>query len=1330
MVKKKEETKSVESTPNIEDRSEQIPEGKETKAPSHDAEAKSPLISSEEDDTKEKKPEVEDAKDGIPSNPPPGFKKVPDNNLSHFPIVGIGASAGGLEAFKAFFSVMPADSGMAFVMIQHLDPNYKSNLDEILQRETKMQVFEAKDGVAVQPNCVYIIPPGLNLSILKGSLELSKPSHERGHRLPIDFFFKSLAKEDRPIGIVLSGTGSDGTRGIKAIKEAGGMVLAQSSDSAEYADMPESAVATGLVDLVLPPDQMPASLSEYSKYVSVKIQHSDETKSETPDEKDSKNEKHKVNDGSPLISSAEVEEFMDEKPEVKDIKDQKLDAKRIKDRKANEKADDFQGDLADFENKIPIVGIGASAGGLAAFEAFFAGMPADRSPNMAFVLVQHLAPDHKSILKEIIQRYTRMKVFEVVDGVMVQPNCAYIIPPGQDMAFLNGRLHLLEPAAPRGHRLPIDFFFQSLAQDQHERAIGIIFSGTGSDGTLGIRAIKGEGGMVLVQSPETAEYDGMPESAIATGLVDFVLPPNDMPAQIMAYVAHAFVKYPYDFESQPKLESILNKIFILIRSQTGHDFSEYKASTILRRIERRMAVHSIDSKEEYLRYLQKTPFEVGELFRDLLIGVTNFFRDPDAFKALEEEVIPKLFLNKTADTQIRIWSTGCSTGEEAYSIAILLQESMNLLKQSYNVKIFGTDIDAHAIETARAGLYPASIAGDLSPERLSRFFTLEPDGANYRVHKSIRNLLIFSEQDVIKDPPFSKIDLISCRNLMIYMSGGLQKKLIPLFHYALKPGGFLFLGSSETIGEHGELFNVLDQKSKLYQSKEIPFGEQRMKMNDIIPPLSLMNPMHPQVNKRIENVKKLPLREITEQALLQQVGLAAALVNSIGDILYLHGRTGMYLEPVPGEAETNNILKMAREGLQYKLTMALQSAVVKKETVEYPGVLVKTNSHFTGVNLTVRRVEAGLNKRPESLLYLVVFEDVKTTEFLQEKQRCLDVIPVKEGADRNANNQTVISLKQELQAKDEYLLTIKEELETSNEDLKSTNEEMQSINEEMQSVNEELETSKEELQSVNEELATVNSELQIKVEDLSQANNDMNNLLAGTEIATIFLNQKLEILRFTPAATQIINLIQGDIGRPVGHIVPNLVGYNCLVQDSKSVLETLIPKEIEVETMEGKFYTMRILPYRTQNNVIEGAVINFIDITKNVKTREALRKANTKLLRLAVVVRDSHDAVTVQDLEGKIKAWNPAAVEMYGFSESEALSMNVRDLIPKDIITKELDIIRQLTQSKSLEPYQTRRIAKDGTEVAVWITSSALLNEHGDMYAIATTERLMEVTNN
>ncbi|MGP1678983.1 MAG: chemotaxis protein CheB, partial [Burkholderiales bacterium] len=580
---------------------------------------------------------------------------------------------------------------------------------------------------------------------------------------------------------------------------------------------------------------------------------------------------------------------------------------------------------------FPIVGIGASAGGLAAFEAFFAGMPADTDPGMAFVLVQHLAPDHKSILSELIRRYTRMQVFEVEDGMAVRPNCAYIIPPNRDMAFLNGTLQLLEPAAPRGQRLPIDFFFRSLAHDQHERAIGIVLSGTGSDGTSGVRAIKGEGGMVMAQSPDSTEFDGMPRSAIATGLVDYVLQAAQMPAQLIAYSTQAFGGTAAAVPT-PKTENALKKIFVLLRAQTGHDFSLYKPSTIQRRIVRRMAVHQIDSIDAYVKYLQQTASEVETLFRELLIGVTNFFRDPEAFKVLEEQTIPKLFEGKPSGGTVRVWSAGCSTGEEAYSLAILLTERMEALAQNYTVQVFATDIDSQAIATARAGLYPASIAADVSPARLARFFTAEPGGSAYRIHKNIRDLLVFSEQDVIKDPPYSRLDLISCRNLLIYLGGELQKRLIPLFHYALNPGGFLFLGTSETVGEFGELFATLDRKSKLYQRREDLHGVQRLTLGRFTPPLAATGAAPPRDAGRAALPAKPPLRELTEQALLAQVA-AGALVNAQGDILYLHGRTGMYLEPSPGEAGVSNILKMAREGLRRELATALHKAAATNETV-------------------------------------------------------------------------------------------------------------------------------------------------------------------------------------------------------------------------------------------------------------------------------------------------------------------------------------------------------------------------------------------------------------
>jgi len=894
---------------------------------------------------------------------------------------------------------------------------------------------------------------------------------------------------------------------------------------------------------------------------------------------------------------------------------------------------------------FPIVGIGASAGGLGAFEAFFSGMPADADPDMAFVLVQHLAPDHKSILTGLIQRYTRMKVFEVTDGMTVAPNCAYIIPPGRDMAFLNGTLQLFEPSAPRGRRLPIDFFFRTLAQDQRERAICIVLSGTGSDGTLGVRAIKGEGGMVMVQSPDSTEYDGMPRSAIATGLVDYELPPAEMAAHLMAYAAHAFGKHPRPSISEPpRIENVHKKIFILLRTQTDHDFSLYKPSTINRRIERRMAVHQIETIVEYIKYLQRTPAEVDALFRDLLIGVTNFFRDPEAFKTLEEQVIPRLFDDRPAGDTIRVWSPGCATGEEAYSIAILLQERLEALKKSYKVQVFATDIDSRAIATARIGLYPASIAADVAPERLARFFACEPDNSTYRIHKSIRDMVVFSEQDVIRDPPFSKLDLISCRNLLIYMSTELQKKLIPLFHYALSPGGYLFLGTSESVGDFGDLFTVVDGRSKVYSRKQDIHSAGRTAFGRFFPTLATREETA-LLAAEVRGVPgKLSVRELTERALLKQVAPTGALVNNRGDILYLHGRTGMYLEPTPGESGINNILKMAREGLRYELTTALQKAVRTNEMARSPGLRVKTNGDFSSVNLTILPVVTGPSTTIETPLYLVILEEMEQVGSDQSIHPDEGDISVELRASVD-----IATLRQELRAKEEYLQAANEELETSNEELKSSNEEMQSVNEELQSTNEELETSKEELQSVNEELATVNAELQAKVADLTRANNDMNNLLSGTGIATIFVDHALHILRFTPAANRIINLIPGDVGRPVGHIVSKLAGYDLLIEDVQAVLDTLIPKEMDVQTTEGLWYTMRLQPYRTLDNVIEGAVLTFVDITEGKKNEEALKKALEEIRTLRGIIPICANCKKIRDDKG---FWNQ--VEHYISERTDA----------------------------------------------------------------------------
>jgi two-component system CheB/CheR fusion protein len=982
---------------------------------------------------------------------------------------------------------------------------------------------------------------------------------------------------------------------------------------------------------------------------------------------------------------------------------------------------------------FPIVGIGASAGGLAAFETFFSGMPKDVDPGMAFVLVQHLAPDHKSLLADLIRRYTRMPVFEVEDGMPVHINSIYIIPPSYDMALMHGSLQLLAPALPRGQRLPIDFFFRSLAQDQRDHAIGIVLSGSGSDGTLGVRAIKGEDGMVMVQSPEDCEFDAMPRSAIATCLVDYQLPAAQMAAQLIRYAAQVQRRPYLSPVAEDMNEAALKKIFLLLRTQTGHDFSNYKPSTITRRIERRMAVNQVESIEGYVKYLQQTPTEVQLLFGDLLIGVTHFFRDAEAFQVFESQAIPKLFADKPVGSLIRVWSIGCSTGEEAYSIAILLQEHLQKLKQSYAIQVFATDLDGRAISTARGGLYPASIAVDLTPERLARFFTAEADGSGYRIHKTIRDMLVFSEQNVIKDPPFSKLDLISCRNLMIYLNADLQKKLMPLFHYALNAQGILFLGTSEGVGEFSELFSVLDRKAKLYQRKAHYLGLQRLTLGSIPSMVAsrdvasrdsrdkeARNQSDIGVEARVVSKKivKSSLREWVEQALLQHLAPVGVLVNAAGDIFYVHGRSGLFLEPMSGDVAVNNILKMAREGLRPALYGALQKATLTQQSL---ALSVKTNGHFTPVNLHIRPLTADATQQQP--LYLVVLE--QATPKAESAIVLTDsALPNSAPDDANADAQ-IAALRQELRAKDDYLQSAQEELESSNEELKSANEEMQSVNEELQSTNEELETSKEELQSVNEELATVNTELQTKLADLTQANNDMNNLLAGTGVATVFVDLQLRILRFTPIATQIINLITSDIGRPVSHLVCNLKAYDSLVTDVQAVLQSLIPKELEVQTHTGTWYTMRIQPYRTLDNVIEGAVITFADITEAVRTREALHDAN-QLLRLAVVVRDAFDAITVQDLEGHMIAWNPGAVRLYGWSEAEALLLGAHQRIPLELRKDELAKLHQLSRAQVLQPYQTQRLTKEGKTLQVWMIATALLNHAGQMYAIATTERAFE----
>jgi two-component system, chemotaxis family, CheB/CheR fusion protein len=939
---------------------------------------------------------------------------------------------------------------------------------------------------------------------------------------------------------------------------------------------------------------------------------------------------------------------------------------------------------------FPIVGIGASAGGLAAIEAFFAAMPPDMETGMAFVLVQHLDPDHKSILIDLVRKFTRMQVFKVEDGMEVEPNYIYVIPPNRDMAFLDGKLHLLEPGTPRGLRLPIDFFFRSLAQDQHERAICIVLSGTGTDGTLGLKAIKVEGGIAMVQSPESAAYDGMPRSAIATGLVDYVLPPDKMPEQLITYVQHAFGHRPKPVSPPPPgAGDTLQKVFILLRAQTSHDFSQYKQNTIRRRVERRMAVAQIDHIEDYVRYMRDNPLEVESLFRELLIGVTNFFRDPEAFESLREQIIPRLFAGKPPGASVRVWVPGCSTGEEPYSLAILIREYLDELKENFQVQVFATDIDTEAIEKARAGVYLDSIAADVSSVRLSRFFTQED--SSYRISKNIRNMVVFAQQDVLKDPPFSKIDLLSCRNLLIYLGGEAQKKILPLFHYALNQDGYLFLGNSETIGEFIALFAVVDKKWKIYQRKGQ--AASHAAIGPYTPPLET------EVAMRLrrpggEPAQRGGVRELMERVLLEDYAPASVLVNAEFEVLYIHGHTGKCLEPAAGEASLN-LLRMAREGLRMELTAGVRKALTQQKSVRYEGLQVKYNGDRSVVNLIIRPVmktEAGPN------LAMVIFEDVtgETQQPVEAAKAPLD-----------GQDYRLTTLEQRLRAKEEYLQTTIEELETANEELKSTNEELQSANEELQSTNEELETSKEELQSVNEELVTVNTELQKKIEELSRTNNDMNNLMAGTNIGTLFLDHQLRIQRYTPATTSVINFIQTDLGRPVSDIVSRFKDYSRLVPDTQAVLNTLIPKEEQVQTQEGQWFQMRIQPYRTLENVIEGAVLTFVDITERKKLQMAVAENEEKLRTLFEILPVG---VSVLDDKGQVVYVNSALENILDVPRADLLRKDYRQqeyLRPDGtpMPAEESAGVRAFKEQRLVEHIETGVVKKDGRIIRTDMTA-------------------------
>jgi len=892
---------------------------------------------------------------------------------------------------------------------------------------------------------------------------------------------------------------------------------------------------------------------------------------------------------------------------------------------------------------FPVIGIGASAGGLEAIDLFLKNVPS--SSGMAFVIVQHLDPTHKGIMVELLQRATSMPVMQVTDRLKIEPDHVYIIPPNQDMTILHGVLHLLDMVKPRGLRLPIDFFFRSLADDFQEHSIGVILSGMGFDGTLGLRSIKEKGGGVFVQDPASAKFDGMPRSAIDEGLADVVAPVEDLPAKIISYLHHVHIIVTPQMILEDKAFSALEKVVILLRTHTGHDFSSYKKNTIYRRIERRMGIHQIEKITDYVRFLQENPHETELFFKELLIGVTSFFRDPLAWETLKTLAIPSIIAAHPSGGVLRAWVTGCSTGEEPYSLAIVFREVLAALKPSGNFKfqIFATDLDKDAIDKARSGFYPPNIIEDVSAERLKRFF--DKDDRGYRITREIRESIVFAPQNVIMDPPFTKLDILVCRNLLIYMEQELQKKLLSLFHYSLNPGGILFLGSAETIGSNTHLFEPLDSKTRLFRQLNQGVRVETIDFPSSFAPTVLKTQDTSEILKT-STISDLNLKTIIDQYLLKHFAPAAVLTNAKGDIIYISGRTGKYLEPSAGKANMN-VIAMAREGLRYELNVLLANVIRQEGELTKKGLVVGTNGGTQIVDVTVKLID-----KPQALkgLVMMVFSDVAKSVTAKVKFGTASHDDVSSGR--------ILSLIGELnQAKDE-IITIREEMQTSQEELKSTNEEMQSANEEMQSTNEELTTSKEEMQSLNEELQTVNQELQSKVSDLSQANNDMKNLLNSTDIATLFLDDELNIRRFTTRTAAIIKLIPKDVGRPITDIVTDL-HYPALADDARQVLHTLIFTEKEVSATDGRWFMVRIMPYRTQENRIVGLVITFHDITiaKNLEQSLREQKESFRLLFEVMPV-----GTILQNPDGKIVMANPEAVRMIGISLKDMQGQTLSEL--------------------------------------------------------------------
>ncbi len=936
--------------------------------------------------------------------------------------------------------------------------------------------------------------------------------------------------------------------------------------------------------------------------------------------------------------------------------------------------------------QFPIVGIGASAGGLEALEQFLGNVP--ENSGMAYVVIQHLDPTQKGLLPELLQRISKMKVFQVKDHMAVKPNCVYVIPPNTSMSILKGVLHLFEPIEARGLRLPIDFFLRSLADDRKELGIGVILSGMGSDGSAGIRTLKEKNGIVMVQEPATAKFDSMPRNAIDSVLVDIVAPANELPAKLLAFLKHIPV-VKSNLEVEIKDQSALEKIIIILRTRTGNDFSLYKKNTVYRRIERRMGVHKIDKILSYVRFLRENPKEVDILFKELLIGVTNFFRDSLVWEKLKETVIPNIIANQSEGSILRAWIPGCSTGEEAYSLAIVFKEVLEKINShgGFSLQIFGTDLDNEAIDIARKGIFPANIAADVSPDRLNRFFITTDDG--YRVKTEIREKDVFAQHNIIMHPPFTKIDILSCRNLLIYMDAELQKKLLGLFYYSINPEGIMLLGSSETLGTQSHLFTSVDAKLKIYKRSLTTL---RPELFEFPTAFSRTNPAN--TEKQIPDKSTLNIQTLADQLLLQHFSPPGVLVNENGDIIYISGRTGKYLEPAVGKANLN-IFAMLREGLRNEFPAAFRKAIIKKEAVVLRNIKVGTNGGTQTLNINIQWID-----KPELLngTVMIIFTDVP------------DITDIKLRAKKGKKTLYRISqseLEKELQHAHEEIQNTLEEMQTSQEELKSTNEELQSTNEELQSTNEELTTSKEEMQSLNEELQTVNAELQSKVDDFSRVNNDMKNLLNSTDIATLFLDKELNIRRFTNEATKIFKLLKTDIGRPFTDLVSDLI-YPELAADAIEVLRTLAFIQKPIPTKDGRWFSNRIMPYRTFDDRIDGLVITFFNIS-DLKQVEVKLHETEYMHRL--LLNSSSDVIIKLSTDWKILEFNPEAEKYFGKKLKDAVNQNyIQMFIPEPVRKKTEKDMNKLLNKALDGRFKTQVLAAKGNMPVVEWSVKVLLN--------------------